>query len=958
MINVQNISSKLAIMPDEALRQFAAMHKEDPYTFSLAMFESNRRKQVRSQPPPQMDQTKVVDKELADMRKELPENLGIARLPVDMNMASGGIVAFDEGGMTHYDKGGNIKSAGSDPKLAYRQYAIAQANKMGLDPALVDSIFQIESKYNPNAVSPKGAVGIGQLMPETSEARNLDRKDRTDPYRNIDVSLQEMKSLQAKYKNDTNKIAAAYNWGQGNLDKHLQKNDGTINTSELPKETQSYLKQLTDLIPLSSANAEVAAQPAKESSFRDLLPSFGDKVSDQTLSSLVTGKTKPAPQETGQTATFSGVGNALTTKEGLKRLGIGALEDSTIGLVGMPSDIGRTMPTSPVPVLRSLGTAADYLKRTFAPNAAADVGTTEYLKQQATKAGIRPEDSTDPNLRAIQTGGEFAGYLAHPIDAARALGSRGLKAIREANADLVAGEKTAGLGAVANKKAADAATAKQAADAATAKVAALRLEAPALTAPVVTKPRIAPVLREQPAAFPVSEEALRLKKQAAEAATARAAARPVTPEAPKGLQALAADRLAAEEAAKVAARMEKEAAAAKAEAEAGSSGLDAAAPVAARVKPANVSQRVWDEANASRVASRGASAATRPSKVLAAPGQVLARGTGKQDFPDITTGETPPNTRTSEDINEVQNLLKRYPAPTPVKPPEGGEVKPADVVSPVSPLAQIEDLNKGWGQRDAGGNLSPKAETAIATAAKDAVPKTEDNSGWSKDDWVQFGLALMAGKSSNALTNVGEAGLSLLASKQARELKNRELDLYKQVHMEKPGEREKAVQKLMDADKSLTYEQALSKYADLSTAMGDREKGVKQIMEERKVPYSKALEIYTDTIESPYKMEAIRQRAEAASSRNALGEAKLSETESEKNERLAFDRLTKFYAAKKDLNVEYPPALRTGSSASAKARQAEYEEALRDLQIAFKQVPAKAAPAVSGPLVKVTGVKP
>ncbi len=47
MINVNQITAQLAKMPDNALQQYAAMHKDDPYTVSLALSESNRRKAMR-----------------------------------------------------------------------------------------------------------------------------------------------------------------------------------------------------------------------------------------------------------------------------------------------------------------------------------------------------------------------------------------------------------------------------------------------------------------------------------------------------------------------------------------------------------------------------------------------------------------------------------------------------------------------------------------------------------------------------------------------------------------------------------------------------------------------------------------------------------------------------------------------------------------------------------------------
>jgi hypothetical protein len=105
MINVNQITSQLAKMPDQALQQYAAMHKNDPYTVALALAESNRRKEIRTSA--QMDpgqQPKVVDQEIAAIAapepQMLPEDTGIAQLPAQniQGMAGGGIVAFEAGG--------------------------------------------------------------------------------------------------------------------------------------------------------------------------------------------------------------------------------------------------------------------------------------------------------------------------------------------------------------------------------------------------------------------------------------------------------------------------------------------------------------------------------------------------------------------------------------------------------------------------------------------------------------------------------------------------------------------------------------------------------------------------------------------------------------------------------------------------------------------------------------------
>lgn len=97
MINVNQITSRLASMPDQALQQYAAMHKNDPYTMALALAESNRRKQLRQGAQMQApQQPKVVEQEIAGMAQAMPEDTGIGQLPAPsmQRMAEGGIVAF------------------------------------------------------------------------------------------------------------------------------------------------------------------------------------------------------------------------------------------------------------------------------------------------------------------------------------------------------------------------------------------------------------------------------------------------------------------------------------------------------------------------------------------------------------------------------------------------------------------------------------------------------------------------------------------------------------------------------------------------------------------------------------------------------------------------------------------------------------------------------------------------
>ena len=102
--------------------------------------------------------------------------------------------------------------------LDLARLATEAARRHGLDPALVMAVIGVESGFQPQAVSPKGAKGLMQLMPAT--ARDLGVADPLDPVANLDGGSRYLSSLVARYDGDLTKALAAYNAGMGAVARH------------------------------------------------------------------------------------------------------------------------------------------------------------------------------------------------------------------------------------------------------------------------------------------------------------------------------------------------------------------------------------------------------------------------------------------------------------------------------------------------------------------------------------------------------------------------------------------------------------------------------------------------------------------------------------------------------------------------------------------------------------------
>jgi soluble lytic murein transglycosylase-like protein len=111
------------------------------------------------------------------------------------------------------------------------------AERHAVDPNLVRALVKVESNFNPNAVSRKGAMGLMQLMPQT--ARQMKLTNPFNPEESIDAGVRHLKDLLDSYGGDVRLSLAAYNAGAG----------AVARSAGIPHyaETRNYVKRITQL---------------------------------------------------------------------------------------------------------------------------------------------------------------------------------------------------------------------------------------------------------------------------------------------------------------------------------------------------------------------------------------------------------------------------------------------------------------------------------------------------------------------------------------------------------------------------------------------------------------------------------------------------------------------------------------------------------------------------------------
>jgi soluble lytic murein transglycosylase-like protein len=145
-------------------------------------------------------------------------------------------------------------TAPSYPSARIERIVDDAAARHQVDPALVKAVINTESGWNPTAISRKGAMGLMQLIPGTAERFGVGNP--FDPAQNIEAGTSYLKSLLERYNGDLSKSLAAYNAGEGAVDR----------SGGVPwfPETRQYVRKVTDAYfrPDSGRNPTLWSPPS------------------------------------------------------------------------------------------------------------------------------------------------------------------------------------------------------------------------------------------------------------------------------------------------------------------------------------------------------------------------------------------------------------------------------------------------------------------------------------------------------------------------------------------------------------------------------------------------------------------------------------------------------------------------------------------------------------------------
>jgi hypothetical protein len=146
---------------------------------------------------------------------------------------------------------GMYAAVGGDP-AKYEEAVRQTAKRFSLEPSLVKAVIRAESNFDPMAVSPKGAMGLMQLMPDT--ARMHEVRNAFDPAQNIHGGARHLRYLMDRYAGKLDLVLAAYNAGTKPV-------DACRGIPRIP-ETEEYVRRVRLFHVIYRQNEAKASRPA------------------------------------------------------------------------------------------------------------------------------------------------------------------------------------------------------------------------------------------------------------------------------------------------------------------------------------------------------------------------------------------------------------------------------------------------------------------------------------------------------------------------------------------------------------------------------------------------------------------------------------------------------------------------------------------------------------------------
>jgi soluble lytic murein transglycosylase-like protein len=124
------------------------------------------------------------------------------------------------------------------------------SSQHGIDPELVEALIAVESNFNTNAVSPKGARGLMQLMPATAKRYGMKNEQELHlPAKNIDMGVRHLKDLLNLHNGQVSLAIASYNAGQGAVSKYGQRIPQYRETMIYVPAVLAYMARSVDATP-------------------------------------------------------------------------------------------------------------------------------------------------------------------------------------------------------------------------------------------------------------------------------------------------------------------------------------------------------------------------------------------------------------------------------------------------------------------------------------------------------------------------------------------------------------------------------------------------------------------------------------------------------------------------------------------------------------------------------------